>query len=357
MAKRMNKKARILWLTVCIAAAAVVFFIIVLPKLGTPQEPEDALPSVRLSVWIAYWDWENGMKDLKAIPGTPDSLQAFAASFNSSDKLFFPEGMEDMPAKLKAVQAAKPGLPVYLTIVNDTMDANGKWTDKNGGLIDRLMQSENTRTKHAADILNLVDQGGFGGVEIDYEEISGQSWLGFCDFCSRLHAALQQKGKKIRVVLEPGVKAVASLPEGPEYVVMAYNLYGTGTEPGPKADDAFIRELADKMKDIRGSKCLAFATGGYDWAPDGSAVQVTEAEAYTLSQNSQDLRRDNASGDLYFTYQKDGGIHTVWYADSQTLKGWFGLSRSLRIGNIALWRLGDARPNTLQMLGQLKEIK
>jgi spore germination protein len=146
------------------------------------------------------------------------------------------------------------------------------------------------------------------------------------------------------------------LPSGPEYVMMAYNLYGQGTDPGPKADNQFIRDLAAKMNSLKGDKCMAFATGGFDWDSNGTVQDLTESDAYDLSKNSHDLQRDTQSGALHFTYQAKDGIHTVWYADGETLAGWFNLSRSLGYGNVALWKMGGNRPETLQMLGQLQQI-
>ncbi|MEI6100288.1 MAG: glycosyl hydrolase family 18 protein [Eubacteriales bacterium] len=317
-----------------------------------------SLPPFKLSVWVAYWDWENGLKDLNALTEMPDSVQAFGASFDQFSRLILPEGMAQMAENIKPLQTAHPEMQVFLTIVNDSMDADGKWTDKDSNLTDRLMESAESRSNHISEILALLDKGSYSGVEIDYEKISDQSWGGFADFCSKLQTALQEKGKKLRVVLEPGCPfEMAHLPEGPEYILMAYNLYGGGTEPGPKADDAFIRKLAVKLKALPGSKSIAFATGGYDWDADGSVQELNETEAYSLSQKGQDIQRDSQSGGLHFTYQKDGSTHTVWYADGQTLKGWFNLSRSLGIGDVSVWRMGGDSPETLQMLGQLKESK
>ena len=371
---RLNSKIITVCVVACVAVAAVLLAVL-LQKIGGSEslgaaqavasgrqaasaapsaELSSRLPPFQLSVWVAYWDWENGMNDLNAIPAKPDSVQAFAASFDSSDKLIFPEGMPGLIAELKDFKAANPGIPVYLTIVNDTVDAEGNWTDKDSGLLDRLMQPER-RASHAADVLALAEQYGFDGVEIDYEKISDGAWEGFCDFCARLNTALEKNAKKMRVVLEPGAPVErGGLPADPEYIMMAYNLYGSGTDPGPKANDEFIRELAIKMRTIPDNKTMAFATGGYDWDSHGVAEQVDETEAYNLSKNGGEVQRDNGSGVLYFTYQKDGETHTVWYADSQTLRRWFDLSRALGIGNIAVWRMGGDSPETLQMMGGLQ---
>lgn len=323
-------------------------------SIETPQASPD---SFNLSVWVAYWDWENGLNDLNAITVMPDSVHAFAASFNEADKLVFPEYMLGMLPSLQEIFSAHPDLPIYLSFVNDVQDTNGEWSPKDSALIDRLMQSEKSRSYHISEIIGMVQENGFDGVEIDYEKISDQSWSNFALFCEQLYNELSAKGIPLRVVLEPGSPIDRGiLPEGPEYVMMAYDLYGEGTEPGPKANYEFVRQLADKMSVLSGEKCIAFATGGYDWNASGEAAQITEIQAYQFSLQSSDLQRDENSGALHFTYQAADGVHTVWYADGETLAGWFNLTRSLGCGNVSLWRLGGCLSETLQMLGELKEI-
>ncbi|MPN06748.1 hypothetical protein SDC9_154004 [bioreactor metagenome] len=162
----------------------------------------------------------------------------------------------------------------------------------------------------------------------------------------------------LRVVLSPDSSMPdEGFPEGPQYVMAAYNFYGSGSQPGPNADEPFIRSLTARMENLPEDRRIAFATGGYDWDASGNAQQLTESEAYDFSLKSGDVQRDVNSGELYFTYTaEDGSIHTVWYADGETIAGWFNLSRSLGCWQVALWRMGGEMPETLKMLGDLKGI-
>ena len=383
---RINGKALTICLLVCIAAAGI--FLVgflnrpiesldgtssVQPILPPSEQQTNTSPTVSaspsveptqtpvdffdLSVWVAYWDWENGINDLNAMLQMPDSLHAFAASFNEEDTLVFPEDMLGMMPSLEEISSVHPEMRIYLTLVNDVQDANGEWSLKDSDLINRLMQSEGSRSDHISEILDFTQKNGFDAVEIDYEKISDEAWSNFALFCEQLYRELAAKNIPLRVVLEPGSPIDQGiLPSGPEYVMMAYNLYYEGTEPGPKANYEFISELAADMNVLPGEKCIAFATGGYEWGANGEAWQITESEAYELSLQSSDLQRDDNSGALYFTYPAENGVHTVWYADGETLAGWFNLSKSLGYKNVALWRLGGCQPETLQMLGELKRF-
>ena len=371
--KRINYKPIFIAVLVCVAAAVIFLAGLWTKNYGRMAGLEESqLPgssaygSVQtaeaaqfdLSVWVAYWDFERGLNDVNSIAGMPDSLQALAASFNAADWLFFTADSSEMILALDAVRDAHPDMPVYLTLVNDRMDGNGEWTEKDGSLVDRLMKTEGTRAKHIDDIVILARGNGFDGVEIDYENISGDAKSGFALFCGELYARLNELGMELRVVLEPDNDfADGGLPEGPEYVMMAYDMNGAGTAPGPRADEAFIRSLAAKMASLPGEKRIAFASGGFDWDAAGNAREITESEAYGLSLESGDIQRDVNSGELFFTYAaEDGSAHTVWYADAETLAGWLDLSKSLGYGNVAVWRMGGETPETLKMLGNLKGV-
>ncbi|WP_409344172.1 hypothetical protein [Paenibacillus sp. MBLB4367] len=67
-----------------------------------------------------------------------------------------------------------------------------------------------------------------GGVEIDYEKIRDSDWSKVGIFYEELYRRLQAMGKTLRIVLEPRAPIERlTLPEGPVYVMMAYNLYGS----------------------------------------------------------------------------------------------------------------------------------
>lgn len=361
--KKTNYKAILIALLVCVAAA-VIFLTGLWSKdaaqMGAAEnpEPDEIAVPLDLSVWVVDRDWESGLNEMHSIAGLPDSLQAFGASFDTGDKLFLADDAKKMVAAMDVVREDAPGLPVYLTIANDRMDGSGEWTEGDGALLERLVRTTGTRTKHINDIINLAQENGFDGVEVDYKNISGDDFGGFAAFCTTLFERLDELDMKLRVVLEPDMDfEAAALPTGPEYVVTTYGLHGAGTEAGPRTDDAFIRSLAGAMETLPGEKRMAFATGGFDWDANGAVCELTESEAYELSLASGDVKRDEASGMLYFEYTAgDGSTHTVWYADAETLAGWFDLSRSLGYGDAALWRMGGNRPETLEMIRNLKGV-
>lgn len=316
---------------------------------------EDILkePHEKISAWIVDWQWEAGIKDLKEIGESLSSLQIFAAYFNYLDNLHFTNEFNEALPEIMKVNSDNKLINLYITIVNDRFNEGGKAVQKDPELLKRLMATEESRNNHIDEIINMVTQKGFSGVEIDYENIDDDIWENYIDFCSKLYQKLSSIDKSLRIVLEPKSPIdKLTLPEGPDYVMMAYNLYGYHSGPGPKADESFIRDLGLKMGKIPGDKIIAFATGGFDWSDDGKVTALTESEAVKLSEKAVDnISRDDSSGSVYFNYFDDNNIqHTVWYADDRTLDKWFNISKQLGYNKVALWRLGNMQQKTLDYL-------
>lgn len=329
-------------------------------QYGIDQPKGSPVEETQLSTWIADWDWESGMEDLTAVSTSLTSLHAFAAYFDDKDSLYLREDFHQMlPNVMTTYNGSERKL--YLTLVNDLLHEDGTSSQKDTELVDRLMASEESRARHVDEIMAVVEKFGFDGVEIDYEKIGDNTWDSLLVFFNQLYDRLLAKGKSLRIVLEPRAPVESlSLPEGPIYVMMAYNLYGSHGGPGPKSDYRYIKELAQRMDRIAGPKVIALAAGGFDWPDSGKAVAVNEQQATKLAGRSlEPPERDEESGSVYFRYTDGNGMkHTVWYADYLTLKGWIDTAREAGYRQIAIWRLGGLKPATLDFLrNQFKEVR
>jgi Predicted glycosyl hydrolase len=259
------------------------------------------------------------------------------------------------------------GVRVDLTIVNDVVRADGTSTQKDPALLSRRMASAERRGALIDRIAALAEAYRADGVEIDFERVRDEDWEAVIRFYGELHRRLAASNRHLRVVLEPRAPIEKyAWPEGPEYVMMAYNLHGPHSGPGPKADEALIRKLAGRLKRLPGSGTLALAAGGFDWSEAGGAAGVTEREALDLARRSgaghaaagesgaeagSRIVRDDASGSVHFDYVDDNGLrHTVWYADRITLERWIKAAQDAGIDRIALWKLGGFAQATLDGL-------
>lgn len=317
-----------------------------------------AFPAVAADAWVADWDLPNGLAELRQ--GNFKNALMFAAYFDRQGRPFL---TDDMKKALRGGLGASlgPGQGVFLSVVNDVVEAPGKSVQKDPSLVSRLMATDASRAAHRSDLLALLAAYPFAGLELDYERVSMDDWPRLLQFAQELSATLAAQGKKLRLVMEPKQKYLqGNLPAGPQYVVMAYNLHGNHNGPGAKADDAFLRQLAQWCAHWPVKPGLALSAGGFAWT-DRGVVDLTERKAAAWAQGAGvQPKRDPASHALYFKAADNtpgspllakggttGGSCEIWYADGETLAHWADVGRSLGFGDVSLWRLGGNTPESL----------
>ncbi|RNB55784.1 glycosyl hydrolase [Brevibacillus gelatini] len=324
---------------------------------GSDQEMwkrvEAAEQPLEKTAWVADWQWQDGSEDLQGMTNGLTRVQMFAAYFDEADNLLFTDMFKKGLPKVKEIAQKSSLVRVDLTIVNDLKRPDGTDVQKDPSIVTRLMATPQSRAKHIAQIMEAVDTYQFDGVEIDYERVEEKDWSNMQLFIQELYEKLQKKEKTLRIVLEPRTPLEKlALPKGPVYVMMAYNLYGTTSGPGPKADRQFIKELATAMQAVPGEKVIAIAAGGFDWAESGEVTAVTEKEALELAKSgAEPPERDEASGSLHFSYvDEHNRKHTVWYADGTTLANWAQVIEDEGYRKLALWRLGGLSPESVRFM-------
>ncbi len=294
------------------------------------------------SAWLTYWDLNTVMDEIELNKQKLKSLQYFAVYFDEQKQLFLPSNLIDAYNQIKEEYGNT--ILSYLTIVNDIKYSDVSSSLKDTDLLKELFKDEKSMKKHANDIIALAKSYGFDGIEIDYEQIKSdiKLWNSFIKFCDILYVKALENELKLRVLFEPNAPVEKlKFNLGPEYVMMCYNLHWATSDPGPKANKKFIKELIVKMKNIPGEKTFAIATGGFDWA-DNKGVSLTLTDAVALIQKYKAVeKRDDSSQALNFIYKDSNNVeHNVWYADEITLKYWNDIIIQSGDYNIALWRLG-----------------
>ena len=304
---------------------------------GNGEEAKDA------TVWYPYWDNDTADEELAAIGDHLGTICFFAAYFDKNSKMFIPDNITDKIEQFNKSGYLK-GKTTFLTIVNDKLLEEGS-SLKDTELLYEILGSSDLAEKHADNVIKLAKKSGLGGVEIDYEAIKKDTelWGHFNEFIKVLSEKASKENLLLRIVFEPSAPVDSyEWPDYPEYVMMCYNLKGYGTDPGPKADVAFIQDLYKKMSVLNGKINMAFATGGFDFAGDGSVKQVNYRNAVALCEEYQGTtERDPDSNAVHFEYTDDAhSKHEVWYADQDTLKTWINTAKEAGCEKFSIWRLG-----------------
>lgn len=294
-----------------------------------------------ISTWLTCWELDAEEKDLEKMGTKLSKLSYFGTYFDKYDRITIPQELSDKKSELKKT---KGKYETYLSFINDKKYLGGWFVSKDIEVLRRLFADDISMEKHIDEIIELTLQGGYDGIEIDYERIwkdekVGQSFLRFAD---KLSVKARENKLKLRIVLEPSAPfSAAGFSQGPEYVVMLYNLYGVHSFPGPKANKAFIEKIVTQMKALPGKKSVAFSTGGCMWGDNGERRFLTEVQAKTLAvTHNAETRRDEESQSVVFDYKEKGVSYQVWYADVKTLNYWISIAKEQGEHNISLWRLG-----------------
>ena len=296
------------------------------------------------SAWLAYWDADAALDEVRALPGGFESLLCFEALFDLSGNIILPPETEELLAAMK-----ETGTPVYLSLVNDVEQADGSYVQKSRDFLAEQLSTPAARSAHIAKIMQVLRRYGVSGLEIDYENFKKDTelWSYFTEFIGQLYNILSHNGVSLRVVMECGAPEYAVFPEGPVYSCMCYNLYGYHSGPGPKANREFLEKLGESWKAVPGEVHMAFATGGFVWAGKTVEKALTEQEALQwLEEHGAKPKRDKNSGALRAVVYDDKK-YTVWYADGETLDFWRETLQSMGYTHFDLFRLGG---NTVESL-------
>lgn len=325
-------------------------------KEATKAASEEVVEeNIELSVWQVYWSNDEMIRELELLKESVHNVIHFAAYFNAENELFIPKEIVGQNKVINTNEKYKH----YLSFVNDKILSDGSSSLKDTTLLYELFHDSNTMEQHMNNICGIAIENGYDGIEIDYEAMKDDLvlWKLYLNFIQKLYQKTQGLDLELRVVLEPSAPLddietnKLSFPNGPQYVMMCYNLHGYGSEPGAKADKKFTMELTQKMKLLSPNIELAFSTGGFDWDEEGNVKALTESEAKTLHNGSKVIREEESAA-LTFNYQdKEGKNHTVWYADGTTIQEWMEIGRNNGISKFSLWRLNGNEGESLVTIG------
>jgi hypothetical protein len=319
-----------------------------LPSALSVNAARRTQPTFNGNAWVTYWDFDQGLKEAVAIQTQLNSVSYFAAAFDKHNKII----MMGPVAKFTGKQFARYRAEVkkYLTVVNDVYkdvhNPAGESIEKDIDVLSELFRSDDRIRAHVADLLNAVKKNGFDGLEIDYENIwkypiTARRYVKFLEI---LVPEAEKAGIPLRVILEPGIPVASyELPEGPEYILMCYNLFGShSAEAGPKADDRFLDKMLLKVKQLPRPHGVALATGGCVWQEGKRPYFVTEQEALALQKTLKaSLHRDPFSAAQHFNGRNaEGKKVECWFADAKTIITWKRQVMDSGVDGISLWRLG-----------------
>jgi len=252
------------------------------------------------------------------------------------------------------------------------------------------------RSAHVGALVDFVEQGGYDGVDLDYESFAFEdgrgSWAAtrpnWVAFVTELAARLHAGGKTLTVTVpwigadgdegDPGywVYDYAAVGGVADHVrIMAYDEHNASSDPGAVASLPFVRRAvaaAKRAVDDDHKLVLGVMLGGYNWptSTDGTCPTSVDTGVTRVDQATVDDLvakrgatpvRNETTGESSFTYTAtftDGTAsctqtREVHYVDAEGARQRVDLARTAGLGGASLWALGYDSAATWTAIGPL----
>lgn len=276
------------------------------------------------------------------------------------------EAMDYLPASevQQVLDLAREKKVKVLALVHNLLYTGGI----RGRDVARLALSDPQRRRDlVANIFNLLREKGFGGVEIDIEDLYPQDGQLFNQFLAELSAQLKPAGYVLSVALPAKLsddqagwggafdyRTVASYAD--QVVIMAYDEHGLLSGPGPIASLPWVEKAVRyAVGRIPPQKVLlGIPAYGFDWSGDGQPPRYI---SYRLAQDA--ARRygtpvcwDERAQAPYLKYiDENGSPHELWFENASSWAGKLDLVTAYGLKGIAVWRLGLEDPQGWKVIG------
>ncbi|MDO5423657.1 MAG: glycosyl hydrolase family 18 protein [Eubacteriales bacterium] len=251
-------------------------------------------------------------------------------------------------------EAWRFGTVPILTLTPFGLDGNF-----NNMLIHSVVQNPAYRERLIGELLWVLPEKGYGGVDIDFEYILAEDRDAFSEFVRVMAETLRPEGYQVSVALAPKTEAgqAGLLYEGKDYraigeaadhvLLMTYEWGYTYGPPMAVAPLDQVRRVVEyAVTEIPPEKIsLGIPNYGYDW-PLPYERGVTKAqtigniEAVRIAiENGAAIQFDERAQSPFFRYEREGVAHEVWFEDVRSLEGKFGLIREFGLRGAGYWQI------------------
>jgi len=226
------------------------------------------------------------------------------------------------------------------------------------GAIHKVLTTANLRKLLIANILNMLINRGFVGVNIDFEFVPPEDRPFLTAFMAELYQALKPYGYLVTISVPPELRddpkhpfsGAFSYPDLARYSdqvhILAYDEHVA--IPGPVASIGFVRQVLDYALSVipREKIRLGMAVYGREWADrNRQPKELSFEEAMTTAYNhGVSVNYDATAQEPNFTYQENGVEHIVWFEDVRSFAAKINVAMQKGIPGIVVWRLGLEDP-------------
>jgi cellulose synthase/poly-beta-1,6-N-acetylglucosamine synthase-like glycosyltransferase/spore germination protein YaaH/peptidoglycan/xylan/chitin deacetylase (PgdA/CDA1 family) len=221
-----------------------------------------------------------------------------------------------------------------------------------GESVHRIITNPFKKQRLINDLVRLLKQYNFAGVNIDLEELEETTDESLVSFQKEIYEKLHAQNLLVTQDIIPfnedyNFKALAQYND--YLILMAYDEHHTESGPGPISSQRWIQAALDKMgNQVPGEKIILGMAGyGYDWKLKSKKTNSVETYSYqealaNARESEVAVNFDNDTYNLnYRYYDSDDSIHEVHFTDAATNFNTLRFATEYRLAGTALWRLGS----------------
>lgn len=251
-------------------------------------------------------------------------------------------------------EAKNFGTRPILTLTPFGLDGNF-----NNRLIHSVVNNEEFKANLIQNLLEIMEEKGYQGVDIDFEYILAEDRDAFTAFVQETAEAMRENGYRTSVALAPKTSSEQQglLYEGKDYralgeaadhvLLMTYEWGYTYGPPMAVAPLNQVRKVVEyALTQIPAEKIdLGIPNYGYDWPlpyvrGTTKAATINNVQAVRIAvENGAQILFDNVAESPYFTYLENGTEHEVWFEDVRSLLTKFELIKEYELRGCGYWQI------------------
>ena len=293
--------------------------------------------------FISEWVLDNTLPYLS-------ELSVFSYGFTESGELVYPL-LDDVWMIEKALEnRVVPILTLTPFGLNGNFDNN---------LISAIVRNPASRDNLINNLLTVMQEKSFEGLDIDFEFIKAEDRDLFTEFVRVCTERMHMEGYQVSVALAPKSSATQRglLYEGKDYralgeiadhvLVMTYEWGYTYGPPMAVAPINKVREVIEyAVTEIPKEKIsMGIPNYGYDWSlPYERGVTrartIGNVEAVRIAVNyGVEIMFDEIAKTPFFNYVSNGIVHEVWFEDVRSLQSKFDLIKEFDLRGPGYWQI------------------
>ena len=233
--------------------------------------------------------------------------------------------------------------------------------------VDTVLASPELRQIHVDDILRVVQEGSYDGIDIDYRALSPARGADFTQFIVELADALHREGRSLTLTLPLPVRETTGWNTGPydwQALAQAADAVKLAAEPDQSLYHGRMEEVLGFLTQQVDSTKLMLVVGPYSHEKGGEGIQalllsqalglastlvartegdIKPKDAVTVvgpniyeEEGASGLYWDEEALAVTFSYPGEGGARTVWIENSFSVAFKMDLVRRFQLGGVAV---------------------